>query len=144
MIDAYLVLGGVFLALGPALGSQRKAGRRRLATWVSIAHPAVAIVLVASLALHMHQSLGGWPEFIGTPDGEFSTALAVHAHVAYGVFGSMMVASVIVLPIFAVVLAAVPQYRSSLRYLCAYGSTSLAAFGTLYILPQGFQYWWWD
>jgi Na+/phosphate symporter len=128
MIDAYLVLGGVFLALGPALGSQRKAGRRRLATWVSIAHPAVAIVLVASLALHMHQSLG----------------LAVHAHVAYGVFGSMMVASVIVLPIFAVVLAAVPQYRSSLRYLCAYGSTSLAAFGTLYILPQGFQYWWWD
>ncbi len=47
MIDAYLVLGGMFLILGPALGSQRQAGLRRLAAWVSIAHPVVAMLLVA-------------------------------------------------------------------------------------------------
>ncbi len=92
----------------------------------------------------MYQSLGGWPEFIGIPDGEFSAALALHAHVTWGVFGSMMVATIMVLPILVVVMAAVPQCRPSLRYLGAYGVTSLLAFGTLYLMPQGFHYWWWD
>jgi hypothetical protein len=47
---------------------------------VSVLPGAVMFGLFCSLALHMHRSLGGWPQGIG--ELGFSRALAFHATVA--------------------------------------------------------------
>ena len=108
----------------------------------ALLHPLACVGLFYSLALHMHRRLGSWPESIGEigfPDG-----LILHAHVAQGAIGALLLCTVFVLPLALLFCASVPQLRSCLRYLVVYGISSIAAVGIMQLAPAAFLYWWWD
>jgi len=145
MIDSSalcLVLGATAVAAGPILGARSAAGRSRSAVAAAAFHPLLVVGLFYSLAVHMHRRLGGWPERIG--DAGFPDDLVVHANIAQGAFGALLLGGLLVLPLALVFCACVPGLRWSLRYLGIYGFLSVAAVGITQLAPTPFLNWWWD
>ena len=146
MIDSttvlFLLLGAAAVVAGLILGARSTPARSRWAVAAAAFHPVVVVGLFYSLAMHMHRRLGGWPERIG--DAGFPDGLIVHAHVAQGAFGALLLAVLFVLPMGLLFCACVPGLRSGLRYLGIYGCLSVAAVGVTQLAPAPFLYWWWD
>lgn len=137
-----LLLGAAAVAAGPIVGARSAPAYSRLAVAAAAFHPLLVVGLFYSLALHMHRRLGGWPERIG--DAGFPDDLILHASIAHGAFGSMLLGALLVLPVALVSCACVPRARSSLRYLGIYGFLSIVAVGITQLAPAPFLYWWWD
>jgi hypothetical protein len=137
-----LAAGALAVAIAPILGS-RSAGRRDRTAHVMAALPPIAsLCLFYSLALHMHQRLGEWPRVIG--DRGFPVDLVMHADVALFTFGSVVAGFLFVCPVAALLCAAVPRLRSSLRYVGIYAMTCGVAFALMQLAPNPFLAWWWD
>lgn len=130
------------VVLGPMLAVSNPRLRHRATVLTTMVLPLVALLLYYSLAIHMHQSLGGWPDQIGM-DG-FSDNLSIHADVAYFAFGSILLACLFALPVAALLCAAVPQLRVGLPYLAVYAISCAVAFTATQLAPDAFLYWWWD
>jgi hypothetical protein len=137
-----LILGVAAVAAGPILGARPGASRSRLATAAAAFHPVVVVGLFYSLAVHMHRQLGGWPDRIG--DAGFPDALVLHADVAQGAFGALLLGGMVALPCAVIFCACVPSLRSGLRYLGVYGVLSLVAVIVTQLAPAPFLSWWWD
>lgn len=73
------------------------------------------IVLCYSLALHMHQSLGGWPTSIGQHG--FPPLRAVHASIASTWFTIRMLLSLCAWPLAFLLCSILPRWRSGVSYL---------------------------
>lgn len=137
-----LVLGATAVAAGPILGARSAPAHSRLAVAAAAFHPLLVVGLFYSLALHMHRRLGGWPERLG--EEGFPDALVLHAGIAHGAFGALLLGVLLVLPLALVFCACVPGARSGLPYLGINGFLSVVAFGITQLAPAPFLNWWWD
>lgn len=139
---ASLAIGIFSVAIGPMLVIQNPKPSHRLTTIATTILPLVSLILFYSLAIHMHQSLDGWPDRIGM--NGFSSSLTVHANVAYFAFGSIFFGCLFVWPVALLLCAAAPKLRPGLPYLEIYAVTCLVAFAVSQMAPDDFLYWWWD
>jgi hypothetical protein len=98
--------------------------------------------LHCSLAIHMYQSLGGWPASIG--EEGFPAALVIHADVADYCFIAVVLVCLFVWPAVFLLCVAVRRWRKLTAYLAVFAFSCGAGFGLLQLAPQGFLYWWRD
>jgi hypothetical protein len=136
----FFCVGAVSLCL--FLGPLSARAMSRWGVAAAALHPLTTIGLFYSLAVHMHRSLGGWPEVIG--EAGFPPALIEHSHLAGSSFGSMLLATIFVVPVALPLCAMAPQLRPAVRYVALYGLLSLVAFGVMQLAPGPFLEWWWD
>ena len=102
----------------------------------------VMLALFYSLALHMHQSLGGWPASIG--ERGFPPALVLHSAVTVSTF-IVLLLSLFVLPIPILICLFVERWRYFVVYLAVYAGVFLLCFAlTQFAAPAQFLYWWRD
>jgi len=100
------------------------------------------LALFYSLALHMHQSLGGWPTSIG--ERGFPPALVVHCAITVNVF-MVLFLSLFVLPIPILVCLFVERWRRFVIYFAVYAGAFLLCFAlTQFAAPAQSLYWWRD
>jgi len=100
------------------------------------------LALFYSLALHMHQSLGGWPTSIG--ERGFPPALVVHSAITVNFF-IVLFLSFFVLPIPILVCLFVERWRRFAIYFAVYAGAFLLCFAlTQFAAPAQFLYWWRD
>ena len=113
----------------------------RRALLAALAVPVGASALFFTLALHMHRSLGGWPETIGNRG--FPEGLLQHESAAFTAFGILLV-GLLLSPLALLVCAAAPRLRGGLSPIATYATASIAALLLTNLAPDPFLYWWWD
>lgn len=109
---------------------------------ISIVPSILMILLFYSLAVHMHQALGGWPKSIG--NSGFTAALDIHADLTQSWFGILALCNFFLLPIVIVACACFKFSRNYLGYLGAYAVSYAIGIGALLLAPAQFLNWWWD
>ena len=100
------------------------------------------LTLFYSLAIHMHQSPGGWPTTIG--DRGFPPSLVIHADLQWMYVVALVLVSVFVLPIILLVCLIVPAWRRFVVYLILYALFYGICWGLMFLAPKPFLNWWWD
>lgn len=128
-------LGAVLVAV-----RHRREGSRG-AFLAALAVPISASALFFTLALHMHRSLGGWPETIGNRG--FPEGLLQHESAAFTAFGILLV-GLLLSPLALLLCAAAPRLRGGLSPIATYATASIAALLLTNLAPDPFLYWWWD
>ncbi|MDB2576579.1 hypothetical protein N9Z54_05180 [Planctomycetota bacterium] len=113
----------------------------RRALLAALAVPVGASALFFTLALHMHRSLGGWPETIGNRG--FPEGLLQHESAAFIAFGILLV-GLLLSPLALLLCAAAPKLRGGLSPVATYAAASIAALLLMNVAPDPFLYWWWD
>ena len=141
-----LIAVGVLLAAstGLVIAFQRQP-KSRLSRWefgLGVAPSVLQLGLYFSLALHMHQSLGGWPPSIGM-DG-FPPGLLAHYGVAANYFSVFLLATLFVWPVVFVLCAAIRSWRRWTPYLSIHGLSFVGCICFMAIAPSEFVRWWWD
>jgi hypothetical protein len=138
-----LILDGVLGLVAVIAGFRlRPVAPSRGITLIAILPGLATLGLFYSLAIHMHQSLGGWPTSIG--ERGFPSPLVTHAGIATGWFAVLFLASVVAWPIALVLCALVRRWRGGVFYLGAYALSCLICCVGMLIAPAPFLYWWWD
>jgi hypothetical protein len=100
------------------------------------------LALSYSLAIHMRQTLGGWPAAIG--ERGFPPALVVHCAVAVN-FSIALFLTLFILPIPILVCLFVERWRRFAVHLAVYAGIFILCFAiTQVAAPAGFLYWWRD
>ncbi len=138
----FIGLAVAFAALWALTFARKQAeASSRSALLVALAVPIGALVLFFTLALHMHRSLGGWPETIGNRG--FPEGLLQHESAAFTAFG-ILVVGLLLSPVALLLCAAAPRLRSGLSPIATYAAASIAALLLTNLAPDPFLYWWWD
>ena len=110
---------------------------------VIAATPAIAMLLVYySLAVHMHQALGGWPTSIG--EGGFPASLILHAKIDMYFCIALIWSIIFIMPVAVIVCGLVRRWRRFLPYFGVYIISCVIAAGLMQLAPAPFLYWWWD
>ena len=102
----------------------------------------LALGLYYSLAIHMYQSLGGWPERIGTEG--FSPALLIHDKIHGFYIGYLLFFTIFVVPVIFLVCLFVPRWQSLVIYPSWQILGMLIFFLQMFFAPDGYTNWWWD
>jgi len=138
-----LVVAGILGLASVVAGFRlRPSAPSRAITWVALL-PALAMLgLFYSLAVHMHQSLGGWPTSIG--ERGFASSLITHAGIATGYFSILLLVSLFAWPVALLLCAVVRRWRRGIFYLGVYALSCLVCFGAMLLAPSQFLNWWWD
>ncbi len=100
------------------------------------------LVLFYSLAIHMHQSLGKFPEVIG--DRGFPSNLKLHEDWALGYFGYLFFFSLFAWPPLLILCARIKALKRFFGHVAAVGISFWVSFALTFLAPSGFIYWWWD
>ncbi len=109
--------------------------------WIIFAAPSLLMLMVFySLAVHMHQTMGGWPAAIGT--NGFPARLIVHAQVTMWCFYILFMITLFLWPFFF--LVSVFSRGFGLAHLGIHAVSFAVCFGTMLLAPAPFLYWWWD
>ncbi len=95
-----------------------------------------------SLALHMHQSLGGWPVSIG--ERGFPSLLLIHATITVYYFVTLLLSAIIIIPCGIAVCLAAQHSRRFVPYLALYICFFFVCWGLMQFAPGPFLYWWRD
>jgi hypothetical protein len=101
----------------------------------------LALASFFSFAVHMHSSLGGWPDFCGTY--KLPRDLFVHYQISGWLFSSLLV-SLVCMPLVLALFAAVPHLRPRMIYPACFSVMNWLCFFTMLLAPVGFLDWWWD
>ena len=102
----------------------------------------VMLGLFYSLAVHMHQALGGWPTSIG--ERGFPPALVVHSAIAVNCCIAQFL-SLFLSPIPILGCLLVERWRRFTVYFAVYAGVFILCFAiTQMAAPAGFLYWWRD
>jgi hypothetical protein len=109
---------------------------------LSVLPALVMLVLFYSLALHMYQTLGGWPTSIG--ERGFPPHLVLHATTTMYVFVVLICITVFLLPVALLVCAVVRRLRYLLPYFGVYALGCIVCVGLMQLAPTQFLYWWRD
>jgi hypothetical protein len=120
----------------------RKSGSSMTMAVLVVLPALIMLGLFYSLAIHMHQSLGGWPKSIGMRG--FSSGLERHAHVAFGSFGLLLLTSLLAAPVCALLCVFSRRSRAGLLFSGIYALSFVVAFGAMMLAPSPFLAWWWD
>jgi hypothetical protein len=106
------------------------------------ASPSLLMLLLSySLAIHMHQQLGGWPNYIG--EQGFPTVLVIHANVATMYFWVLLLVSFFGWPA-ALVASLILKRRRLMLFVGAYLLFYLCGIGLFLLAPTPFLRWWQD
>jgi len=100
------------------------------------------LTLFYSLAIHMRQSLGGWPNSIG--EGGFPPSLVIHAGVTVDFFTLMLLSSVFIAPVVVFVCLAVDRWNRYAPYVALYAALFFVGWALMHLAPEPFLYWWRD
>lgn len=100
------------------------------------------LALFYSLAIHMHKSLGKFPEVIGYRG--FSSALKSHADWAIGYFGYLFIFTFLIWPVLFVLFTKVKALSRFTGQVAAVGISFWLSFALTFLAPPEFLYWWWD
>ncbi|MBC8329123.1 MAG: hypothetical protein H8E31_10300 [Planctomycetes bacterium] len=138
----FLLLAAFAAGIPLALVGRGRARWRPTAVAATLTLPLLFLALFASLAVHMHRSLGGWPERIG--DDGFPSALLLHDDLAGYAFSALILGGMFAWPLAVVLCAAIPRMRPGLRYLGLYSLATGAALLVMQLAPGPFLNWWWD
>lgn len=117
-----------------------RASRTGLA--VSAAPGLLLLGLFYSLALHMHQSLGGWPTSIG--ERGFPPLLLAHATLTEYWFTASFVVAFVLVPIAIVTCLLVRRWKHRVTYFAVCGFLFFVAWQFMQLAPKPFLDWWWD
>ncbi len=109
---------------------------------VSILPYFLVLLLFYSLAIHMYQSLNGWPESIGT--NGFPPALLIHDQLTSAYITCLLVFTVFVVPVIILVCLIVSRWRHLAVYFVVHLVSLPVCYGLMQLAPEGYLYWWWD
>jgi hypothetical protein len=109
---------------------------------VSLAPALLALLLFASLAMHMRLSLGQWPQSIGS--ASFPPALHGHATIAFHYFWWLLLPCACLTPVIALVCLAVPRWRGLFWYVAIFAAACTNAIALMQLAPEPFLHWWKD
>jgi len=124
------------------LGSLGHMNTSRTGITIAALPGVVMLALFYSLAIHMHQSLGGWPTSIG--ERGFPPALVTHSAVTAHVFTALFL-SLFISPIPILACLLVERWRRFAVYFAVYAGVFLLCFVvTQFAAPAQFLYWWRD
>ena len=102
----------------------------------------IMLVLFYSLAIHIYQSLGHWPESIG--DRGFPPSLVNHANVTWEYFEALLLLTLFGLPVTVIVCLLVRRWRRFVLYLGVHAISYIISWGLVLLAPSQFLNWWWD
>lgn len=100
------------------------------------------LLIFFSLALHMHSSLGQWPESLGNHG--FSHALNVHAEVASNYFSCFLLFAIFIWPVLVASFAIIARLKNYLPQIMALGLSFWVFVPWIFLAPSDFLNWWWD
>ncbi len=130
----------LLLVMLPFAAGQPKISRKAR---VIVAVPSVVMLLLFySVAIHIHQALGAWPESIGT--NGFPKGLLWHSDVGSDVFGALLFFTLFILPVIFLVAVFSKRFRGVIPYLSAHAIAFGICLGLTCFAPSGFLRWWWD
>jgi hypothetical protein len=110
---------------------------------ILVAFPSLIMLgLFYSLAAHMYQTLGKWPETIGNRG--FPKDLLWHASVAGNIFGGLFFFTLFILPVVFLASVGVKRWRGVIPYLSAHAISFGICFALMFLAPSRFLNWWWD
>ena len=109
---------------------------------ISILPYLFALLLFYSLAIHMHQSLNGWPERIGT--NGFPAALLIHDQILSTYITYLLFFTIFVMPAIILVCLLVSRWRHLVVYFVMHLVSLPVCYGLMQLAPEGYLYWWWD
>ena len=109
---------------------------------ISLIPWSLALGLYYSLAIHMYQSLGGWPESIGTRG--FSPALLMHDKIHGFYISNLALFTIFVAPVIFLVCLFVRRWQPLIIYPSLQILGMLIFFLQMFFAPDGYTYWWWD
>ena len=92
---------------------------------ISILPYLLALLLFYSLAIHMHHSLDGWPESIGT--NGFPAALLIHDQISSTYISYLLLFTIFVVPAIILACLLAPRWRQLVVY-CLVHLVSLPIF----------------
>ena len=110
--------------------------------FISILPYLLALLLFYSLAVHMHQSLDGWPKSIGT--NGFPTALLIHDQILSIYITCLLICTIFVVPVIILVCLLIPRWRHLVVYFVVHLVSLPLCYGLIQLAPEGYLYWWWD
>ena len=138
-----LVVSGVLGLVSVIAGFRlRPSAPSRAIALVALLPGLAMLGLFYSLAVHMHQSLGGWPTSLG--ERGFPSSLVAHADMAMGYFSILLLVSIFAWPVALLLCAVVQRWRGGIFYLGVYALSRLLCFGAMLLAPAQFLNWWWD
>lgn len=103
---------------------------------------AIAIILFYSLAIHMHNELGGWPESIGTRG--FSENLLLHVNIQGWYLSYLALITVFVVPFIILICGLVKKWRFLVPYLLIQIVGLIVFLLQMNLAPSEYVYWFWD
>ena len=109
---------------------------------ISILPYLLALLLFYSLAVHMHQSLGGWPESIGT--NGFPAALLIHDQILSAFITCLLLFTIFVVPAIILACLFVSRWRHLVVCFVVHLVSLPVCYGLMQLAPEGYLYWWWD
>ena len=109
---------------------------------ISILPYLLALFLFYSLAIHMHKSLDGWPESIGTHG--FPPALLMHDQIQGAYITCLLLFTIFVVPAIILVCLLVSRWRHLVVYFVMHLVSLPVCYGLMQLAPEGYLYWWWD
>jgi hypothetical protein len=140
-----LLLASVAVLIGATIRVIRHERWKSMNRWGLVLATLPSVLMVGSfysLAVHMHRSLGGWPERIGSAG--FPPALLTHDDIASWYFAIAFPLAVLALPLAILACSLVPRWRRGVVYLVVAGWAFVACFAVMLAAPAEFLYWWWD
>jgi hypothetical protein len=98
--------------------------------------------LFYSLALHMHRSLGAWPNSIG--EQGFPPPLVAHVNLTQWFTVALICFGVFVCPLVILASLFLPRWRRLIPYFAIYVLSFGICWGLMQLAPKQFLYWWAD
>ena len=118
------------------------AKRSRVALAIAVLPSLLMVSLFYSLAVHMYQSLGAWPESIG--ELGFPVPLVAHVHIAVNYCVIFFLVCIFAWPVGFVLCLLIRRWRVWLYYLGVYALACFVCLGAMMLAPSQFLDWWWD
>ncbi len=100
------------------------------------------LLLYFSLAVHMHKSLGKWPERIGNHG--FSSTLNAHDAVVSHYFSWFIIFAILAWPVLVASFAIIARLNRYLPQVMALGLSFWLFVPLMFLAPSDFLNWWWD
>jgi hypothetical protein len=137
------MLAGILALVAIVVAFRMRPAKQSRIALAAVTLPALLMVaLFYSLAIHMHQSLGGWPSSIG--ERGFPASLITHASIATNYFTILLLVSIFAWPVTFLLCLLIRRWRVCVYYLGAYVFACLVCFGAMLLAPSQFLNWWWD
>ena len=102
----------------------------------------IAIMLFYSVAIHIYNALGGWPESIGTRG--FPETLLFHINIQNVYLSYLLGFTVFIIPIIIIICSFVKKWRFLIKYLSIQIIGLIIFFLQMFFAPDEYVYWFWD